>query len=195
MSNDKKQSEDKDPLLLDHEYDGIQELDNPLPNWWLVTFYGAIIFSFFYWIHYHGGGFGLSSTDALNKHLSEINEAQSEAMTKATSVTEDELLALLEDTEALNEGKVEYMGKCASCHGDKGQGLIGPNLTDKYWLHGEGTIKDVANVISVGVASKGMPPWKGLISGPLMNKVAAYIVSLKGTQPEGAKKAEGELVE
>ena len=91
-------------------------------------------------------------------------------------------------------GKI-YSARCASCHGDKGQGIIGPNLTDDYWIHGDGSIPAILKVMNEGVPDKGMPPWKGVIPAELEDDVAAYVYSIYGTNPPGAKAPQGELIE
>lgn len=177
--------------LLDHEYDGIKEYDNPLPNWWLVTFLGAVIFSFVYWVHYEFGG-GWTQYDELEHDLAAISKMQKNAPKSQES--ESELAALLPNLSVQN-GQNHYAGKCASCHGQKGEGLIGPNLVDNYWLHGSGSKAGMVQVISEGVLDKGMPAWKDLMSHQEILEVMAFIISIKGTSPPNPKAPQGELVQ
>ena len=101
---------------------------------------------------------------------------------------------LISNPEALKAGASEYTAKCASCHGVKLEGMIGPNLIDPYWLHGTGSVSDIADTITKGVAAKGMPPWSGVISTTNIANISAYIVSLKGSQPANAKAPQGKLI-
>ncbi len=155
----------------------------------LVTFFAAIIFAFIYWIHFHTGGGGLSTTEELKSDLAAI-EASKPASQKGAE-TEVDLNALLSDANALNQGQAVYAARCAACHGQNGEGQIGPNLTDNFWIHGGGQIADVVQVVRTGVTAKGMPAWDTMISGSEINSVSAYIVSLKGSNPANAKAAEG----
>ncbi|MCH2534150.1 MAG: c-type cytochrome [Bdellovibrionales bacterium] len=184
---------DKDKLT-DHEYDGIKELDNPLPGWWLATFYITIVFSIVYYAYYELGS-GPSLDQELQTKLEKIEEKQNQAEMKQPDPGNVDYSQLLADNEALATGKDIYMQKCAACHGAQNQGVIGPNLTDNYWLNGKGTIADIAHVIVVGVPENGMPPWKGMIKDEDIPKVAAYIKSKVGSSPAGAKAPQGELIE
>jgi cytochrome c oxidase cbb3-type subunit 3 len=190
--SDTKPGEDK--LIEGHEYDGIRELDNPLPGWWLMTFYITIVFSVIYFAYYEFLG-GPTLDQELAKKMSAIESVRVEAEKAKGVKSEEDLVALVNDQEVLAKGKAEFVAKCAACHGDKGQGIIGPNLTDDYWIHGNGNISSILGVINEGVLDKGMPPWKGVIPPDLMEEVAVYVYSLHGTSPEGAKPPQGEKVE
>lgn len=183
-----------DKLIKSHEYDGIQELDNPLPGWWLWTFYITIIVGCIYFYYYEYGG-GPSLDEQLQTKLESIHVAKTESSAKTESKTEDQLVAMLGDSSIIEKGKAEFMTKCAACHGPMGQGLIGPNLTDKYWVHGDGSIKSINSVAVNGVIEKGMPAWKDLIKPDLLEFVSVYIKSLEGSNPPGAKAPEGNLFE
>lgn len=178
-----------------HEYDGIIEHDNPLPTWWLWSFLLTIIFSFLYFIHYSLGGGGLTLTEELKVAMNELEKTKASAASASPMETEDSLLAAFSKDGVVNLGASQFTSKCASCHGQDLQGLIGPNLTDKYWLHGKATRMDIVKVIRDGVPEKGMPPW-----GPVMKKdeiyaVAAFILSKKGSNPQGGKEPQGEAIE
>ena len=123
--------------------------------------------------------------------------AEQEKTTEAAKATmaEKDYVALASNQEVLDRGKAEYMLKCMACHGDKGQGLIGPNFTDDYWIHGDGSVPAILEVMNGGVPDKGMPPWKGLIPPDLQEDVAVYVYSLHGSDPPGAKAPQGEKVE
>lgn len=186
-------TENKHEETLEHEYDGIRELDNPLPGWWLATFYGTIVFALLYVGYYHLGT-GPSLVEELQRDMAEISEKAKPAE-GPSGPDESALLAVLEDPAALRLGKEQYAAKCASCHGNQGEGSIGPNLTDAYWIHGDGSITAIATVVSDGVAAKGMPPWKGLLKEDELVAVVGFVKSLKGTKPANAKAPQGELRE
>lgn len=177
-----------DELLIEgHDYDGIRELDNPLPQWWLWTFYLAIIFSALYMMHYH-----LTPTPSLKGEF-DIAMEKVDAARQARGGGEAFLAGLaekLKDPTAIQTGQGVYQSKCAVCHGPQGQGLIGPNLTDAFWLHG-GSDKDVYKAIAKGVTVKGMPAWENQLKSEQLLGVAAYVVSLRGTNPPNAKAPQG----
>jgi cytochrome c oxidase cbb3-type subunit III len=181
-----KKVEDK---LLDHEYDGIRELDNPLPGWWLATFYGAILFSILYVFHYHvGTGKTLEEETAI--HLEEIR-ANAKIKAPTQTPTEESLLAAYKEPNSPKLGNEVYQNKCASCHMAKGEGSIGPNLADAYWIHGDGSLVEIAKVVADGVLDKGMPPWKAMLKPEEFNAVVGFVHSLKGTNPPNPKAPQG----
>lgn len=185
---------DEETLLLDHDYDGIQELDHPLPTWWLAILYISIVFSALY-VGYYMTGLGPTLRQELEVALQEIEAAKATSADSGGGggdLTNEKILALVKSEKDVASGKGVYDGKCAACHGDKGQGLIGPNLTDDFWLHGEGKPVDIAAVIRDGVAEKGMPPWGPILSPTELVDVTAFIISIHGTQPPGAKEPQGE---
>ncbi|MBX7195896.1 MAG: c-type cytochrome, partial [Sandaracinaceae bacterium] len=160
-----------------HEYDGILEADNLLPRWWLVTFYGTILFSAGYWFYYEAFDVG--------QHPSEQFAAvMAERAATAVEVTPELLASLGTDSERVSAGQQLFATNCAVCHGQEGQGNIGPNLTDNAWIHG-GTAADIHTTVTNGVASAGMPPW-GQTLGPqgVLNAVA-FIVSIRNQNREG----------
>jgi cytochrome c oxidase cbb3-type subunit 3 len=190
MSDDTK-NQINDPLT-DHEYDGIQEYDNPLPTWWLWTFFLTIIFAFLYYIHYEVGG-GPTLKDELAVAMKNLETA---AAQHAPAVTEsEEMLAdAMKDPKLAELGGAAFTAKCAACHGPQLGGLIGPNLTDNFWLHGKGTRMDIATVIRKGVPEKGMPPWESMLSKDEVYGLTAYILSKKGSNPANAKAPQGDEV-
>jgi cytochrome c oxidase cbb3-type subunit III len=186
-------SEHETEKLLDHEYDGIRELDNPLPRWWLATFYATIIFSVIYVAHYHfGSGTGLR--EELAHEMSQLSESRRSGARESFLPDESSLLALLTEPNRLDYGRKSYQEKCASCHMPKGEGSIGPNLADSYWIHGDGSITSIAQLIYDGVPEKGMPPWKGMMKTDEIEAVTAFVYSLKGTNPPNAKPPQGREV-
>ena len=193
MSDDMKNNDD--PLLIaGHDYDGIQELDNPLPRWWLVTFFGTIIFGILYWIYYEPLS-GPSLNEELQASLSQIQMKQQKADAAGPKASEVDFNTLMGQEDALKRAEMHYQAKCASCHGKELQGLIGPNLVDKYWVHNKGDNAGLVEVIKVGVLDKGMPPWKGVIPDKEIFEIVAYIKSKSGSEVPNPKAPEGDLVE
>lgn len=181
---------DKDKLL-DHNYDGIQELDNPLPAWWVWLFYATIIFSLFYYLYYSFvAPTSAEKIDAMQEQTETLKDNVS--MQGVDSRFEGELI-LPAGPEATALGKSVYMSRCLACHGASGEGLVGPNLTDKYWIHG-GTPMDIYRVIVKGVPAKGMISWEPVLSDDEIKAVTLYMLSFQGTNPANGKAPEGELV-
>ena len=163
-----------------HVYDDIEEEDNHLPNWWLAILFGAIVFGFGYWFLYE-------VTGALPGPLASFKTETAEAAKKraeAGPVTNDSLLVLAKDGKTLAEGKQLFTSTCAPCHGAQAQGLVGPNLTDKFWLHG-GSGVDIHKSITGGYPEKGMRPWGPVLGATRVRAVAAFVVSLKGQNLPG----------
>lgn len=175
--------------LLDHEYDGIREYDNPLPRWWVWIFAGSFWFSVGYFVHYHLSGNGQSVAAAYEADVAEARE-QAAKTSLAEPVSEDSLGKLMADAALMRDTKALFGLRCSPCHGDKAQGLIGPNLTDAAWLHGNGTLVDIFGVINDGVLAKGMPAWSKQLSPIEVRKLAAFVgtqrgKSIPGKPPEG----------
>lgn len=195
MSENNKNSKqtEKDELTGDfliggHEYDGIQELANSLPPWWKYLFYITIIFSLVYVVLYFVDS-ERGEDWQENEYKAELKEA-SEKYGKVTK-NEAEFQVLLSDSKSLEEGKKIYDKNCIACHLAEGQGIVGPNLTDEFWIHGC-DFKSIYDVIKNGVIDKGMTPWKGQLTPKQMQQVGSYIVSLKGTNPPNPKEPQGE---
>jgi len=263
----------KKDRLLEHDYDGIQELDNDLPPWWLWLFYISIVYGVIYMIHYHVTGTGdLSAVEYMKEMNPNRTEAQGipgpgmslgyqspfagntgemtpqmwaafenyvgpkvefqtlvmEAMRRATADDQEKLktafpdawktltegggsiapaqaaplasaaanlnFTRLTDAASLDAGQRLFVTNCASCHGAEGQGGIGPNMTDNYYIHG-GQINQLAATIINGVPIKGMISWKGILTDEQINQVASYMMSLRGTNPPNPKAPQGDLVE
>ena len=180
------QNNQYDQPIAGHDYDGIQEFDNPLPMWWLWTFFGTIIFAFIYYIHYEFNA-GPNLDTELATDMAAISQLKTTAAANAPKV---DIKTVIGDPNHIQNGAAIYAGKCASCHGDKGQGLVGPNLTDKAWIHG--TAPDaMITTIAKGVLDKGMPPWEGILKEDEIQSLVAFIISIKGTNPPGGKPPQG----
>ena len=177
--------------LLDHEYDGIREYDNPLPRWWVWIWAGSAVFSFAYFFHYHLGN-GESVAQEYEADMQEAREASAKS-SLAQPVSEESLGKLMSDAALMGDAQALFSLRCAVCHGDKAQGLIGPNLTDNAWLHGGGTLTDIYGVINEGVLAKGMPAWGKQLSPIEVRKLAAFVGTKRGTSVPG-KPPEGNVV-
>jgi len=163
-----------------HVYDDIEEEDNHLPNWWLGILFGAIVFAFGYWFVYEVTGAAHGPLATFKLETAELARKQAEA----GPVTNESLAVLARDGNTLAEGKQVFVWTCAPCHGPLGQGLVGPNLTDKYWLHG-GSAVDIHKSITGGYPEKGMRPWGPVLGANRVRSVAAFVVSLKGQNIPG----------
>ncbi len=189
---DDQKSKEEEKIIPNHEYDGIHELDNPLPSWWLMTFYITIVFAAIYFAHYILGD-GPTLKEELNKEMA-ARELLLWQKPKTTLPSEEKLLAMAKDPEKIKNGAVVFQAKCVSCHGSKGEGMIGPNLTDNFWIHGKGTLTDITQDIQGGFAEKGMPAWGAVLKEDELYSVASYIYSLKGSKPANAKAPQGEEI-
>lgn len=179
-------------VMLDHNYDGIRELDNILPPWWVGMFYATIIAGVVYFSYYHIADKGLSSSE---QYLVEVEEAEEEVkayLAMQSDQVDENTVVMLEDENELALGESIFINKCAVCHGVEGEGGVGPNMTDNYFLHG-GTINDVFRTIKYGVPEKGMISWKSQLRSSDMQRVASYILTLVGNTPSNPKDPEGEL--
>lgn len=187
-----KPLEEEKNLEIPHAYDGIKELSNPVPAWFNVLFFGTVIFGLAYLYYYHIGGYGERQND---EYLTEMTKADLETkLFLAKSATKVDESNVKIDPAQIVSGKGVFDANCIACHGDKGQGLVGPNLTDEFWLHG-GSVVDVFKTVKYGVPAKGMVSWEKNLSSQKMSEVTNYIMSLKGTNPAGAKAPQGEKYE
>lgn len=177
-------------LELEHAYDGIKELDNTTPPWFTWSFIGSIIFAIGY-IWYYNSSSAMTQEEELQKEVAIANKRIEAYMaTQANSVDENTVEML--DAAGIQAGAQVYKSKCVACHGDKGQGGIGPNFTDRYYLHG-GSIKEIFHTIKYGVVEKGMQAWKTDLSPMQIAQVASYVKSLEGTDVPGGKAPQGVL--
>jgi cytochrome c oxidase cbb3-type subunit 3 len=174
--------------LLKHDYDGIEEYDNPLPGWWSWIFVATIVFSFGYWLYYQVGP-GPTVIAEYDRDVSK-HAAQLAKVAPAPTADENALRALTKDARAMATAQETFVARCSPCHGPQGQGLIGPNLTDDYWLHG-GTLVQIRHTISEGVLDKGMVPWKDQLKPDEISAMAAYVATLHGSNPPNPKPPQG----
>ena len=179
-----------------HSYDGILEYDNPMPGWWIWLFIGTVVFAVVYVLGIEVFGYINTYEDDLAAGVEDLEEirAQFAAASPAFVVDEATLAEYVGDATKVEAGATHYAAQCVACHGAQGQGLIGPNLTDNYWIKG-GSLLDIYNNITEGSLEKGMPPWEGVFSPEQRAELVAYIRSIEGTDPPNAKAQEGELYE
>ena len=186
MSEEKIKHTEQDDHITDHDYDGIKELDNPPPRWIMLLFYITIGWAIIYGAYY----FWLKEGDHQDAEYARKSEKHDQKY-QVASLSADDLVAFADEA-SLAEGKQIYTDMaCMACHGLNGEGnAIGPNLTDKFWIHGC-DIQSVFNVIKNGVPAKGMTAFKGQISDEKIQKVASYILSMKDSNPANAKDPQG----
>jgi cytochrome c oxidase cbb3-type subunit 3 len=184
--------DNEDLLLLDHDYDGIKELDNNLPPWWVYLFYACILFGVVYMVRYEVLGADNQEME-LKKEVAQAKIDIAEYMKTAPDLMDEKTVTLLTDPADLAAGKEIFTTNCAACHRADGGGQIGPNLTDDQWILGGGIKNVFHTLVNGGRDGKGMISWKGTLKPKEMQKVASYILSLKGSNPPDAKAPEGEV--
>lgn len=188
-----KLEKEEELKIQDHEYDGITELNNPIPLWFNLLFYSTVVFGFMYLLTYHVFGWGLNQDQEYEIEMAQAETARQEYLAQAADLI-DENTVEVDPTGALAaNGKAIFTANCAACHGANGEGGIGPNLTDRYWLHG-GEIKDIFKVIKYGVPDKGMVPWEQTLTPGQIAEVSNYIITLRDTNPANGKEPQGEEV-
>lgn len=178
-------------VMLDHNYDGIKELDNNLPPWWKYGFYLTIVWSFGYLVYYHVMDAGPLSIESYQAEMDEAR-VQKELFMRDAKNNVDESSVLLADAAGIADGASIYKSNCAACHGNVGEGNVGPNLTDAYWIHG-GDIKSVFKSVKYGIPANGMKAWESDLSPVQMQNVSSFIMTLAGTNPPNAKAPQGDL--
>lgn len=183
-------SQEKD-VMTDHAYDGIVELDNNLPPWWLYGFYISIIWAFIFFGYYHLFG-GPGQEEKYAAEIAQAEKAIEAYKANAADLIDENNVTLLADATALESGKAIFDMNCVACHGVDGGGTVGPNLTDDYFLHGGG-IKNVFATIKNGVQGTAMINWKAQLKPREIQEVASYVLSLQGTTPMNPKAPEGDL--
>jgi len=178
-------------IMLDHDYDGIRELDSKIPPWFAWLFVLTILFGVYYMLNYHVFATGKLSHEEYEQEMS-IAAAEKEALIKSGALVNEETVTQLTDAADLQSGKQIFETNCIACHAADGGGIVGPNLTDKYWIHGGG-IKNVFKTIKYGVPDKGMISWQSQLNAKQIQDVASYVLSLQGTKPANPKPPEGTI--
>lgn len=186
--------ENEQSIMLNHDYDGIKELDNHLPPWWVYLFYGTIGFAGVYILAFHILDYAPLPKEELRQEIAMAKvEVENYRKTMANSIDESNV-TLITKHEELEPGKAVFTNNCKACHGGAGEGGIGPNLTDQYWLHGA-DIKKVFKIVKDGVPAKGMIAWNSKLTPLEIQQVASYVISLQGSNPANPKAPQGELVQ
>lgn len=188
-----KSIEQEADVMLDHDYDGIKELDNVLPPWWVYLFYGCVIFAVVYLVRFHVIG-DYTQKEEYEMEMMKAEKEHEEYLKTAPDLVNVDNVELLTDDASIEEGKKVFeANNCFSCHGQNLQGGIGPNLVDKFWINGGG-VKNIFKLVSEGSTTNPvMAPWKEVIKPSDIQKLASYIISLEGSNPKEAKEAEGEI--
>ncbi|OYU56275.1 MAG: cytochrome C [Chitinophagaceae bacterium BSSC1] len=179
---------------LGHNYDGIRELDNRLPPWWLYGFYITIIFGCIYIYRYHVAQSAPLSKEELAISMEKAAVEKEEYLKKSANKVDENTVVYLKDAADIDAGKKVFTTVCAACHLNDGGGSVGPNLTDNYWIHGGG-IKDIFKTLKYGWPEKGMKSWKDDYTPQQLAQIASYVKSLGGTKPAKAKEPQGVLFE
>lgn len=182
-------SDPKNPLLLEHEADGIKELDNLLPRWWVWLFYLTIVFAVAYVLYYHVFKTGDLQVAEYEKEQARGDKIKSEAIGKFESSLGT--LEPVKDASTLAQGQSTFMKLCAPCHRPDGGGLVGPNLCDDYWIHGSNYVETLKTIIN-GVPEKGMLTWRGVLKPSEIQAVASFIYTFRGTKPPNPKPPENQ---
>jgi cytochrome c oxidase cbb3-type subunit 3 len=177
-------------VLLQHDYDGIRELDNALPPWWKWGFYVTLVIGVVYLFHFHVFGTGKDPIQEYNTEMASARE-QEERYKALTRDVVDENALTLSDADGISAGKALYAQSCVACHAADGGGGIGPNLTDVQWIHG-GRLKDIYQTIKLGYPEKGMQSWQAVYSPMQIKHLASFVKSLAGTKPANPKAPQGE---
>ncbi len=178
-------------VMLDHDYDGIRELDNRMPPWLQYIFVVSVATAIIYILIYHVYNIGMLPLEEYATELQRADDQKAKMLLTAGSSIDESSAKLLTDASSLAAGKTIFIARCAACHGQLGEGGVGPNLTDDYWLHG-GSINEVFKVVKYGVPAKGMVSWTGILKPEEMETVSSFILSMQGTAPPNPKAPQGE---
>ena len=184
--------ENEDQLLLAHDYDGIKELDNTLPPWWVYLFYGCIVFAVVYLVRFEIMG-GDNQETELKNEMAQAKIDVAQYMKTAPDLMDEKTVTLLTDKADLAAGKAIFTANCIPCHRPDAGGQIGPNLTDNRWILGGGIKNVFHTLVNGGRDGKGMISWKATLKPKEMQKVASYVLSLQGSNPVNPKAPDGEV--
>jgi len=174
-----------------HEVDGIQEYDNQLPRWWLVTLYLTVAFAVVYWFGWQVLHIAETPRATWEREMAEARAKEAAAAMALGEVTSESLETMARSADVVDQGKQVFASTCAACHRADGGGTIGPNLTDEYWLHG-GAPTAILERVRVGVPDKGMPAWAAQLGETRVRAVTAYVLTLRNTNVAGGKPPQGE---
>lgn len=191
LTRTKRMEEEKD-ILMHHEYDGIRELDNVLPPWWLWLFYATVIWGVVYVVNVHVINIWPQQEEEYNIEMAEAKAAVEAYLAQAAAAVDENTATVDLDPAMIEQGRSIYDMNCKACHGAAGEGTVGPNLTDDHWKNGGG-IKNIFKTVKYGVPERGMISWKAQLNPKEIHAVSNYIISLHGTNPANAKAPEGEL--
>lgn len=181
-------------ILLDHDYDGIKELDNNLPPWWLWGFYITIVYAVVYIVLFHITGTAPLQDEEFTNEMAQAKVEVDAYLAKMGDLVDENNVTMMTEQSDITAGKEIFMANCVACHLADGGGSIGPNLTDDYWVNGDGSITEVFKTVKYGGRpGKGMLAWKDQLNPKKMQQVSSFVLSLKGTTPAKGKEAEGEL--
>jgi len=185
-----------DHLIAGHRYDGIREYDNPMPRWWVLLFWVTMAFAPLYVLGVHVFGWIPTYGERLETQTAELEAVRTAyaASTPSFSTEPAALATFAANPDNAAAGAAVFATTCVACHGAKGEGIIGPNLTDDYWIHGAAP-EQVFEVITKGVLEKGMPPQEAALTPEQRGQLVAFIESIHGTNPPGAKEPQGDKVE
>lgn len=184
--------EEEESIMLEHDYDGIRELDNNLPPWWKYGFYLTIVVSVIYLFNFHVLGTGDLQTKEYEKEIAQAKLEVEEFMKTSANNVDENTVKLLTESSDISAGKDVFIANCAACHGKLGEGTVGPNFADDYWIHG-GSIQDIFKSVKYGWVEKGMKSWKEDLSPMQIAQVTSFIKTLRGTNPPNGKAAQGDL--
>jgi cytochrome c oxidase cbb3-type subunit 3 len=191
-----KPIEEESSLIMEHEFDGISELNNPTPAWFMVLFYGSIIIAIIYMLNYEVLGFGSSQEQEYATELEQAATDKEAFLSKpgnAKNAVNESNIVQSKDVAVIQEGSALFQTRCTPCHGEHGQGIVGPNLTDEFWLHG-GKVEEIFKTIKYGVPEKGMIAWEKSLSAAQIANLTNYILSIQGSKPANPKAPQGDKV-
>ncbi len=180
-------------ILLDHDYDGIKELDNALPPWWKYGFYITVVVGIIYLFHFHVWGTGKNPDQEYAEQMAEGQRLEEQYKARTKDIVDENNLTLA-DADGIAAGKALYTQSCVACHAPDGGGGIGPNLTDNYWIHG-GKLSEIYKTIKIGYPEKGMQSWQSMYSPVQMRNLASFVQSLKGAKIANPKEPQGDLMQ
>jgi len=182
-------SEEKD-IMMDHAFDGIVELDNPTPAWFMGLFYSTILFAVVYLLNYHVFEWSPLQDEEYAIEMKAADVTKAAFLAKSGELIDENTVKVSTDPGVIAAGKAIYTQNCVACHGNLGQGIVGPNLTDDSWIHG-GTVNAIFKTLKYGVPEKGMIAWEKTLTPKQTSDVSNFILSLQGSNPPNPKAAQG----